>query len=208
MANLQVSSEFVLPSSSEQLAPINDGVPLLSNLKQVAPIRGCTGASFSSGGIIPFEFDISPQERGKLNEAYLRVRLSVYASILTGNGGTANYTAWAWGAPTKSFCNIPNFSNATPPVLGGTPYNSVQGHDIALAENAISNMFSGITFKCGGIVLSDIQQFQPQIDMMVRRLTESYTSQKANKYADLMGMTLRERIDYLSVNPPDPLYTE
>ena len=53
---------------------------------------------------------------------------------------------------------------------------------------------------CHGITLSDIQQFQPQIDMMVRRLTESYTSQRANQYADLMGMTLRERIDYIASN--------
>ena len=39
MANLQVSSEFVLPHSAEQLPPINDGVPLLTNLKQIAPMR-------------------------------------------------------------------------------------------------------------------------------------------------------------------------
>ena len=30
--------------------------------------------------------------------------------------------------------------------------------------------------------------------MKVRRLTESYTSQKANKYANHVGMTLRERV--------------
>ena len=54
MSNLEVSGEFVLPKDSAQLPPINDGLPLLSNLKQVAPQRACTGASFSSGGIIPF----------------------------------------------------------------------------------------------------------------------------------------------------------
>ncbi len=209
MANLQVSSEYVPATSSEQLPPINDGVPLLSNLKQVAPMRGCTGAFFATGGIIPFEFDIAPNERGMLNEAYIRLRLQIQGSI-PDTYDAGNYKTWTWGAPVKSFCNVPNYTPDFPPVAGANPFVSIPGHDIALSENCVSNMFSGITFKCGGIVLSDIQQFQPQIDMMIRRLTESYTSQKANKYADLVGMTLRERIDYISANaamPNGSIYT-
>lgn len=86
MANLEVSSEFVPATSAEELPPINDGVPLLSNLKQIAPQRACTGAAFATGGIIPFEFDIAPNERGKQNESYLRVRLQIQASIPTTTG--------------------------------------------------------------------------------------------------------------------------
>jgi hypothetical protein len=175
---------------------------LLSNLKQITPQRACTGASFSAGGIIPFDFDISPAERGKLNEGYLRVRASIQASIPATTADGVTNSTYAWGPPIKSFCNVPNFDNASPPALVG--WTSIQGHDVGLAENWVSNMFPGVTFKMGGITVSDVQQFQPQIDMMVRRLTESYTSQKASKYADLMGMTLRERIDYISANAGIP----
>jgi hypothetical protein len=61
-------------------------------------------------------------------------------------------------------------------------------------------MFQSCVFRAGGQTVSECQAFQPQVDTMVRRLSESYTSQQANKWKDLFGTSLRERIDMISAN--------
>ena len=197
MANLQVSNEFVLPHSSEQLPAINDGLPLLSNIREIVPQRPVTNGTFGSGGVIPFPFTVGPQERGMLNQGYFRMRAQIQGSVPAA-GTDGGITAYQWSAPVKSFSNVASFDQTA-----GTPvvsWHSYEGHDIALAENAMANMFSTVRFKMGGTTISEITQYVPQIDTLIRRLTESYSSQQATKYCDMFGMSLRERIDYLAGN--------
>ena len=40
------------------------------------------------------------------------------------------------------------------------------------------------------MTLSEITSYVPQIDTLIRRLTESLASQKATKYANMFGMSL------------------
>ena len=193
---LEVSHEFLLPRSASELEPINNYSPFNSNLLQVPCNRGANGLQFGNGSQ-RYQFSVSPQQRCALNEGYFRIRMSLYASCPTGQGGNA-YNAWRWGAPLKSYAKVPSFDDAQPPTIAS--YNDIAGHDITFAENCCANLFSQINVKINNIMISQVQIYLPQIDMLVQRLTTSYTAQRANRYANLMGMSLRERIDYVSAN--------
>jgi hypothetical protein len=185
--SVEVSNQFYLPKTPAELPSINDGIPTLGNLQQITPMRSCIGKDFPNGAI-KFQFAVPPNERGKINEAYLRMRLSLKVANRAGN---------AWIQPKKSFNIYNTYTVANPPI--GTV--CVQdGHDITFSENPVANMFQSCVFRAGGQTVSECQAFQPQVDTMVRRLSESYTSQQANKWKDLFGTSLRERIDMISAN--------
>ena len=191
--SLEVSSQFNLPTSINALPSINNGNPLLSNILEVNPMRNCLGENFAQGPI-KFQWAIPSNERGKMDESYFRVRMSLWSSNATGT---------AWVAPTKSFKSY--FAQGG---LGNTANNfltracpdselqvPISGDDVAFCENPVASLFNMINFKVGGQIVSEVQSYQPQIDTAVRRLTESFVSQTASKWRDLFGTTLRERID-------------
>ena len=112
---------------------MNDGLPLMSNLKEVVSSRSINNGIFGQG-LILFPFDIGPQERGMLNQSYLRGISASFPSAGTAGG----YTTWAWSAPVKSFSNVASFTHAA-----GTPivaWHNYEGHDFGLAENCMANM--------------------------------------------------------------------
>jgi hypothetical protein len=190
MSHIEVSKEFYLPKSVDELPSINQGIPTLSNLQQITPMRDCSGKNFPNGNI-KFQFAVPPNERGKINEAYFRMRVSLKVSNRGGN---------AWIQPKKSFNIYSTYTVASPPVATVCVQD---GHDITFSENPVANMF-----RAGGQTVSECQAFQPQVDTMVRRLSESYTSQKANKWKDLFGTSLRERIDMISSNSSSSVGTD
>ena len=84
-----------------------------------------------------------------------------------------------WGAPLKSYAKVPHFDDAQPPTIAG--YNDIAGHDITFAENCCANLFSQINVKINNIMISQVQIYLPQIDMLVQRLATSHTAQRANR---------------------------
>ena len=91
--SVEVSKEFYLPKTVNDLPSINDGIPTLSNLQQITCMRPNTGRDFPNGAQ-RFQFAIPPNERGKINEAYFRMRVSLQV---------ANRDHTAWIQPRKSF---------------------------------------------------------------------------------------------------------
>jgi hypothetical protein len=100
-SKIEVSSEYILPTSSDDLPPINDYSPFNSNLLQAPCQRGATGLAFGQGSQ-RYQFSVSPQQRCPINESYFRIRMSLYASAPTTAAGGL-YSAYQWGAPLKSF---------------------------------------------------------------------------------------------------------
>ena len=195
-AQMEVSSEYLLPQSAADLPPINDYSPFNSNLRQVPCQRTATGLVFGNGSQ-RYQWSVSPTERCPINEAYFRIRASLYAACPQTINGAGVITSWKWGAPMRSYAKQMSFgagADANP------AFNDLRGHDIAFSENVCANAFTQMNVKINNIIFSQVQNYLPQIDMLVQRLTTSYTSQKANKYANLVGMSLRERIDYVSSN--------
>jgi hypothetical protein len=87
-------------------------------------MRPNTGRDFPNGAM-KFQFAIPPNERGKINEAYFRMRVSLQV---------ANRDHTAWIQPRKSF---PVYSTYTTPAGNNnfTPAPRMQdGHDISFAE--------------------------------------------------------------------------
>ena len=216
--SLSVSSQFSLPKSVAELPSINEGLPLLSNILEVNPMRNCIKENFNSGPI-KFQFNVPSNERAKLDESYFRIRMGIYASYKDDAGN------WQWRAPTKSF---PSYISGKSSDANGAPSRSVvadndnfggtggdgfvnlyrtaqlnlpiMGDDVSFSENPASALFQSINFKIGGQIVSEVNNYQPQIDTAVRRLTESYVQQQCTKWRDLFGTTLRERIDMVSSN--------
>ena len=154
-------------------------------------MRDVTLTNFANGPI-KFQFAVNPAERGKFKESFFKARLRLNASD---NAGAA------WTTPTKSFPGTVNFYDAAG--FGAAAFTAnvpTAGDDVTFSENVLSNLFQGINFKMNGITLDEINNYQPQVDAAIRRLTESYAAQQSTKYQDLFGMTLRERIDMVSSN--------
>jgi len=62
-AQIEVSSEYMLPESPSDLPPINDYSPFNSNLRQVPCQRDAIGVAFGNGSQ-RYQWSLSPQERG------------------------------------------------------------------------------------------------------------------------------------------------